>query len=123
MTRTAAGLPVRPYQGFTGEQVNANNSLRAVISSRDFDNQPEAPTLLEYRLDNMTDNVVVTDWTTIVSPDETTELTLTPTQNAMYTTWRDTQLMQLTFRATYSDGTQARVVQPYELCAIAQAMG
>ena len=101
--RLQAGQPVRPY---VQHEINAGNPVRIEITSLDWDNELEAPSALRYRIDNLSDVVVVQDWTTINTPATKTTLTIAGTLNAIYSLWRDKQLNQVTFEATYADGTQ-----------------
>lgn len=117
--RLTAGQPVRPY---VMHEVDIGNTLEIDITSLDFDNAKEAPSTLQYRIDNLTDVVVVRDWTTINTPAEVTTLTIPASLNVMYTTYRDTQLMQVTFKATYADGSQAQAVGVYQLNTIYQGL-
>lgn len=115
--RIFAGQPVRPYQMHRAYEGNA---VRIDIRSLDFDNEPEAPSTLQYRIDNLTDAVAVQDWTSVNTPGENSTVTISAATNQMYTNYRDTQLMQVTFKATYSDGTQAQVIGCYELARLYQ---
>ena len=116
--RIQAGQPVRPY---IMHEVDEGNTVKISIASLDFDNELEAPSTLQYRIDNLTDNVNAVPLTTINSPATVSTLTISATVNAMYSNWRDLQLMQVTFIATYADGTQAQVIGVYQLNRIYQA--
>jgi hypothetical protein len=118
--RIQAGQPVYPYPM---HRLYEGNALRIDITSLDWDQDLEAPDTLQYRIDNLTDNVAVTDWTTIATPGTTSTLTIAAAVNAMYSNWRDTQLMQVTFQAVYADGSQAQVIGVYELARLYQGVG
>lgn len=118
--RIQAGQPVRPY---IMHEVDAGNTLRMDLTSLDFDDELEAPSTLQYRIDNLTDNVNAVPLTTIATPGTTTSLTIAASVNAMYSNWRDLQLMQVTFLATFADGSQAQTVELYQLNRIYQATG
>lgn len=107
-------MPVRPYAFTPQQQIPFGNSLQIEITSLDFDEQKEAPSTLQYRIDNLTNSVAVVDWTTIVTPLEVTTLTISAVTNAMYVQ-QDKQLMQITFRATYADGSQVQVNGLYQI--------
>lgn len=113
--RLQAGQPVRPY---AMHRVQIGNTVRIDITSLDWDGAKEAPSTLEYRIDNLTDIVVAQNWTGIVSPQEVTTLTIAASVNVMYAQYRDVQLMQVTLRATYADGSQVEEVCLYELNTI-----
>lgn len=113
--RIQAGQPVLPY---AMHRAYAGNSVQIFIRSLDFDHEPEAPATLQYRIDNLTDAVSVIDWTSVNTPSENSSITISADTNQMYTDWRDSQLMQVTFKATFEDGTQAQVIGCYELSRI-----
>lgn len=116
--RAWSGQPPRPY---TQHTIDAGNTIRIDITSLDFDEALEAPTALRYRIDNLTDRIVITQWTAIVAPAEESTLTISATTNAMSTQTKDRQLNQVTFEATYADGTIAKDTVCYELCAVYEA--
>lgn len=113
--RLQAGQPVRPY---AMHYVQAGNPVRLEITSLDFDNSREAPTFLQYRIDNLTDIVVIQEWTEIPTPAETTTLTIAGSVNQMTWPYRDTQLNQVTILASYADGSQAQMNACYQLNAL-----
>lgn len=118
--RIQAGQPVMPY---AMQYVAAGNSVRIDLTSIDFDDELEAPTTLQYRIDNLTDNVNAVQLTSIPTPGTTSVLTISATVNQMYSNWRDLQLMQVTFIATFADGTQAQQTGVYQLNRLYQATG
>ena len=112
------GLPPRPFAEFT---VNAGNDIRIDVRSLDFDEEQEAPSSMRYRIDNVTDRLVIRDWTAVSSPAEQTSITVSAALNAMSTQTRDRQLNQVTIEATYVDGTKCKDTVCYELCAVYEA--
>jgi hypothetical protein len=116
--RAWSGQPPRPYVAHT---IDAGNDIKIDITSLDFDEALEAPTSMRYRIDNLTDKIVITQWTAIVGPDEETTLTISAATNAMSTDNKDRQLNQVTFEATYADGTKCKDTLCYELCAVYEA--
>ena len=112
-------LPVRP---FYGAQVNAGSSCVIDWSSRNLDNELEAPTVLEYRIDDLTDSVVILGWTEIAEPSTTGQLVISAATNDMQYQYREQQLNQVTFRATYANGQQIQSMAYYTLCAVFQVM-
>lgn len=113
-------LPVRP---FYVAPVNAGSSCVIDWSSRNLDNELEAPATLEYRIDDLTDSVVVQTWTEIADPDTTGQLVISADTNVMQYQYREKQLNQVTFRATYANGQQIQSMAYYELCAVFQGTG
>lgn len=116
--RAWSGQPPRPYVQHT---IDAGNDIRIDITSLDFDEALEAPTSMRYRIDNLTDRIVITQWTAIVAPGTETTLTISAATNAMSSDNNDRQLNQITFEATYADGTKAKDTVCYELCAVYEA--
>lgn len=116
--RAWSGQPPRPYVQHT---IDAGNDIRIDITSLDFDEVLEAPASLRYRIDNLTDRIVITQWTAIATPGEESTLTITAATNAMSTQGKDRQLNQVTVEATYADGTKAKDTLCYELCAVYEA--
>lgn len=115
MSTQFTGQPTRP-----GKQVpvNAGSSCQVDYSSRDVDNVLEAPASMRYRVDNLTDSVVVVDWTNVPTPGTEGSVTISAALNAMTREFRDRQLNQVTFEATYDNGDKTRSMAYYELCAV-----
>lgn len=113
--RFPTGKPVRPFAQHT---IDAGNDIRIEVTSLDFDEALEAPTSMRYRIDNLTDRVVITQWTAMGSLDETTVLAISAATNAMSNTTTDRQLNQVTFESTFADGTKALDTVCYELCRV-----
>jgi hypothetical protein len=116
--KASSGQPPRPYVQHT---IDAGNDIKIDITSLDFDEVLEAPSSLRYRIDNLTDRTVITQWTAISSPDTETTLTISAATNAMSQQNTDRQLNQVTFEATYADGTKCKDTLLYELCAVYEA--
>lgn len=115
MSTQFTGQPTRPGKVIP---VNAGSSCRVDYSSRDVDNVLEAPSSMRYRIDNLTDSRVVLDWTTVNTPATEGSVTIPSSLNAMTQQFRDRQLNQVTFEATYANGDVERSTTLYELCAI-----
>lgn len=116
--RSWTGKPPRPYAEHI---INAGNDIQIAIRSLDFDEALEAPSSMRYRIDNLTDRFVITQWTTIASPAEEKTITISAATNAMSTATKDRQLNQVTIESTYADGTKAKETVCYELCAVYEA--
>ena len=63
------------------------------------------PTNVYYRLDCLTSGAVLLDWTS-VTPGETLNITVTPTQNAIQNTCNPYERKQLLIAADYGLATQ-----------------
>lgn len=110
--------PVRP---FYETLVNAGSTCQVDYSSRDFDNVLEAPTAMQYRIDNLTDSVVIATWQSVPVPEDQGFVTIPASLNQMTWPYRDKQLNQVTFLATYADGSEVQSMAYYQLCAVFQA--
>lgn len=117
MSVAFSGQPVRPANV---SQVNAGSACRVEYSSRDYDNVLEAPSSLRYRIDNLTDSVVIAEWTNVPTPGTGGNVTIPASTNVMSRQFRDRQLMQVTFEATYANGDKVQSMAYYELCAVLQ---
>lgn len=113
-----SGQPTRPTKTGT---VNSGSACAVDYSARNLDNELEAPTSMRYRIDNLTDSVVILGWTNVPTPATTGSVTIPATLNAMSRQWRDRQLNQVTFEATFADGSVVQSVIAYQLCAVLQA--
>ncbi len=118
--RLIAGQPVRPFKL---KDITVGNTLRLSIESLDFDNELEAPSSMRYRIDNLTNLVVVTEWTSIPTPGTSTTLTISAATNVMSYQGVDQQMNQVTIEATYADGTKALWVGAYRLNQVYNVMG
>lgn len=120
MPKSWQGQPVLPY---AQKYISAGNSVRLEVSSLDFDNALETPSTVEYRIDNLTNNVSVLGWTS-ATPANPTVIDVPASLNVMYggNTWpgNDSQQMQVTIKATFADGSQAQTLASYSLNAIYQ---
>ena len=123
MPKSWQGQPVLPY---SQHYVSAGNSLRLEITSLDFDSAKETPSGIEYRIDNLTNNVAVLGWTA-ATPAQPTVIDIPASLNVMYggSTFpgNDSQQMQVTIKATFADGSQAQTLASYSLNAIYQGQG
>lgn len=117
MTTSFSGVPVRP---FVNTDVNANSACVIDYSCRNLDNELEEPTALRYRIDNLTDCRVIADWQTVADPGSTGSVVVSAELNAMSTQFRDRQLNQVTFEATFANGQKVQELCAYQLCAMYQ---
>lgn len=118
--RLSAGQPTLPYPE---EVMQANQTLRIDVTSLDFDDVLEAPTALTYRIDNLTDAINLVPETNIPTPGTETTLTISAAVNVMTRQYRDSQLNQVVFTATYADGSSVQKVVPYQLNAVYSVQG
>lgn len=120
MSTQFSGLPVRPFKA---PPVNAGTSLVVEYSVRDYTGTLAEPTLLRYRIDNLTDVIVVQDWVEVEAPASEGVVTIAASLNAMSRQYRDRQHNQITFEATLEDGSKTTELCAYQLCAVYTGQG
>lgn len=113
------GRPVRPYQKQT---VNAGSAVVIGWDSRDAGLSQVDLSSLRYRIDNLTDSVVIQDWQDIPDPDPKGSITIPGSLNSMSRQYRDRELRQVTFELTDTDGNVTQQLRYYELCVVYQGL-
>lgn len=118
--RAQAGQPVRPY---SDNMVNANTDCWLTFYFVDRNGNAVTPTSLAYQIDNLTDNVSILPPATI-SPGATSyELNIPASVNQMTSAWAGSQVNQVSYVITYSDGSTESGVTMYTLIALATVGG
>lgn len=84
--------------------VNAGKSITLELTHLDKDKALVVPTTLEYRIDDITNQRTVLDWTTVSSPSSTNSIVITAVQNAKFNLNQRKELRQITTKATDSTG-------------------
>lgn len=120
MSTQFSGLPVRPFKG---PPVNAGTTVLVDYSCRNPANELEEPTALRYRVDNLTDVVVVQDWQAVADPTTEGSITIDASLNGMTRQFRDRQLNQVTVEATFASGAKVVELAAYQLCAVYTGQG
>lgn len=78
----------------------------------------QAPTTLKYRIDDVTNNRQVLDWTTVVTPLSTNTVTITGAQNVLLRRHVNRQKMQVSVKTTSSSGDILQAPFYYDLVRI-----
>lgn len=117
MSALRSGVPVRPYYRKT---INAGSAVKIGWNSRDGDLNAVELSSARYRIDNLTDSLVIQDWTTISAPAAKGTVTIPASKNGMSRTYRDRELRQVTFELTDTDGNVSQQLAYYELAAVFQ---
>lgn len=113
--RGFGGQPTRPFSDFL---LNANSDCWLELTFVDRNGAAETPTGLTYRIDNLTDSLVIQNTTSIGPPaGNTFELNIPASLNQMSYNWRGSQVMQVLVTSTYADGSTDAEVFVYTLCA------
>lgn len=115
----ARNAPVRPYKKQTA---NAGSAVTVGWNSRDADLDAVDLSALRYRIDNLTDSLVIQDWQSVSEPEAKGEVTIPASLNAMSRSYRDRQLNQVTFELTDTAGNVTQQLAHYELCAVFQGV-
>ena len=109
--------PVRPYKR---RLVNAGSAVTVGWNSRDANLDAVDLASARYRIDNLTDSLVIQGWTAIDTPAAKGEITIPASKNAMSREYRDRELRQVTFELTDGDGNVTQQLRYYTLCAVFQ---
>jgi hypothetical protein len=83
------------------DTVNEATTYVVTVSFFDQDNEPVAPDVAAYRLDDESSNTVILDWTSIASPTEATDVIITSAQNTMVSANSESEVHILTVYFTY----------------------
>lgn len=91
------GRRVRPTQ-----RVNEKSEVTLTVSYRDADGLAYTPSAVRYRIDCLTNERTVLDWTSVASPSTTNTLTITSAQNAILDDENDEEIRQVIVEVTGS---------------------
>ena len=101
------------------ETIEAGSYFQVPYLSRDRALALEALTTLRYRIDNLSDGEVVTDWTNVSSPGSSGTITIPGSTNVISRSWRNRQINQVTLEKTTATGVIQETVV-YEIAAVTQ---
>ena len=107
--------PVLPYRQ------NKKNEGTDVVLELTHLNKADAlvtPSVLKYRVDDLTNNREILDWTEVSSPSSTNEITITRAQNALYSRRTSKELRQISVYAEDSAGAKSQDIFHYTLIRI-----
>lgn len=108
----------KPVEPTRNVKRNEASTVLIPLTHLDEDNATFTPSTLKYRIDDLTNNRQVLDWTTVSTPSTTNTLTITSTQNALYNRSKPRELRQLTVYAQDSSGNESNDVFHYTLIRI-----
>lgn len=112
--------PVFPYRK---QYANAGSAVTVPYQSVDPNTlEPVELSTLRWRYDNLTDSAVLQDWTSVDEPATSGQITIPHTLNAMSRSYRDTQLNQITFELTDTEGNVRQELAYVELGAVFQGV-
>ena len=107
--------PVLPYRS---EDVNEGSARDLDLTHLNKTRALTAPTTLKYRIDDLTNNREVLDWTTVAGPASTNTLSITGAQNALFRRGTKRQKMQVTVKTVSSSGEIDQTPFFYDLIRI-----
>lgn len=121
--RSIAGQPTLPY---TDNQVNEKADCWLEFTFVDRNGNLQVPSTLSYRIDNLTNNAVILASTAVtVGLASQMEVNIPGSLNTLTSTCYGTgsQVNQVSFTATFADGSTDTGVAIYEVIAIAVVGG
>lgn len=110
-------FPVFPYRK---QQINAGSAVEVPYASIDDNLEPVELSALRYRIDDLTNALVIQDWTTVQDPEPRGTVTIPASVNGMSRPYQDRQLNQITFELTDSNGNVKQQLAYVELGAVFQ---
>jgi len=108
----------QPVQPFPMEDVNEGSAKDLVLTHLDKDKVLSAPTTLKYRIDDLTNGREILDWTNVPTPGTTNTITITDTQNALFTRSKDKERRQVATKTVSSSGQTNQENFIYDLIRI-----
>lgn len=114
LTRQAPVLPAR------ARNYNAGSAVPVQYQAVDEELVPFTPAAIRYRVDNLTDSVVIQQWTAITPAAQSGTVTISAALNQMSRTWRQRQFNQVTFEFTDDAGNVTQVLRSYWLNTVFQ---
>jgi len=107
--------PVLPYRQVS---INEGSALDLELTHLDKNKVLQIPTELRYRIDDLSNNLEVLDWTIVPAPGSTNTITLTDTQNALFSRSLRRQKMQVSVKTTSNTGAVLQEDFIYEIIRI-----
>lgn len=118
--RSVGGQPTTPYPDFNAK---AGTDVWLPLTFIDRNGVPEVPVTLTYRVDDLTNALLVQDTTSVTPTGSSMELNFPGAMNILNYGWRGTQLNQILVTATFADGSVDKEIFILELDAIATVGG
>lgn len=118
--RALSGLPSLPYRPMKSYQ---GNTLWIDYTILDHTGAEDTPTALQYRIDDITNSLTMVDWTGVTPDGPTGTIEVAGSLMSMSNDWTDSQLCQIWYQATLSDGSTVNKIDVVELIAIRTPTG
>ncbi len=100
------------------DEFNEGSSIDLELTHLNKDKVLLAPTTLDYRIDDLTNDVEVLDWTNVGAPGSTNTITITGVQNTLAGRDQGVELRQVSTRTTDSSGNPSQELFHYKLIRI-----
>ena len=107
--------PFLPHRQFDR---NEGSTILLELTSLDKDKVLTTPSNLEYRIDDITNNRQILDWTDVPTPSSTETITITPANNQLRSRSATTETRQVTTNTTDSSGNVSQDIFIYRLIRI-----
>ena len=108
-------IPVNPYRR---TDQNEGSTILLEVTYLDQDNSNITPAAVSYRVDDLTNNRQVVDWTAVAAPSTTNTITVTATQNNLNSRSQEKEMRQITVNSTDSSGNVTQQIFVYTLIRI-----
>lgn len=108
----------KPVLPFRNPKKNEASTVLLPLKHLNQDGALFTPSTLKYRVDDLTNNRQVLDWTVVSTPSTTNTLTITSTQNALYNRSKPKEVRQVTVYALDSSGNESNDVFHYTLIRV-----
>ena len=108
-------IPVNPYR-----RVDINEGSTAIleVTYLDKDDANITPSAVSYRVDDLTNQRQVVDWTAVAAPSTTNTITVTATENNLNSRSQEKEMRQITVNSTDSTGNVTQQIFIYTLIRI-----
>jgi hypothetical protein len=93
--------PVLPYRS---EDINEGSAADLDLTHLDKNKALQAPATLKYRIDDVSNQRTVLDWTIVPTPANKNTLEITAEQNALFNRQREKQKMQVSVKTISVSG-------------------
>ena len=93
---------------------NERSAFTTTAYYRNASDAADTPTTIHYRVDDLTTNTVITNWTS-ATPGVSVDITITPTENRMISNRNKWERRQITVSADKGLSTETRDIVQYKV--------
>jgi len=109
---------MRPVEPYRNTDINEGTEIKLDLTHLDDNDVKFTPTAVSYRIDDLTNDREVLDWTSISTPTSTNTITITQTTNQLRSRAQPKELRQVTVNVTDSSGGVSQDTFYYTLIRI-----